>query len=189
MPLILLPISLSIPAEASRVRTHRTQAKCLRWRVPLDPIRSHWVGSGRVTLRHVSPIPPLDPYVRLSPHTAHERGTFTGNFHFANSTEHSPWSACAFVGYLCTISLPSPSGPSPCARFSRVRTTMPHLTAWRASEVLDRVSPTYFHPPSHPLQALPCSQQRTQTRWFRWRVVECPVRALRLPSPMQGKSG
>jgi hypothetical protein len=149
----------------------------------------HWVGSGRVTLRHVSPIPPLDPYVRLSPHTAHERGTFTGNFHFANSTEHSPWSACAFVGYLCTISLPSPSGPSPCARFSRVRTTMPHLTAWRASEVLDRVSPTYFHPPSHPLQALPCSQQRTQTRWFRWRVVECPVRALRLPSPMQGKSG
>ncbi len=189
LPLILLPISLSIPAEASRVRTHRTQAKCLRWRVPLDPIRSHWVGSGRVTLRHVSPIPPLDPYVRLSPHTAHERGTFTGNFHFANSTEHSPWSACAFVGYLCTISLPSPSGPSPCARFSRVRTTMPHLTAWRASEVLDRVSPTYFHPPSHPLQALPCSQQRTQTRWFRWRVVECPVRALRLPSPMQGKSG
>ena len=57
--------------------------------------------------------PPLDPYVRLSPHTAHERGTFTGNFHFANSTDHSPWSACAFVGYLCTVSPPSPSGPSP----------------------------------------------------------------------------
>ena len=73
----------------------------------------HWVGSGRVTLRHVSPIPPLDPYVRLSPHTAHERGTFTGNFHFANSTERSPWSAYAFVGYLCTVSPPSPSGPSP----------------------------------------------------------------------------
>ena len=51
--------------------------------------------------------------MRLSPHTAHERGTFTGNFHFANSTEHSPWSACAFVDYLCTVSLPSPSGPSP----------------------------------------------------------------------------
>ena len=51
--------------------------------------------------------------MRLSPHTAHERGTFTGNFHFANSTEHSPWSACAFVGYLCTVSPPSPSGPSP----------------------------------------------------------------------------
>src|SRR3989442_13301769 len=34
----------------------------------------YWVGTGRVTLRHVSPCPPLDPYVRLSPHTAHERG-------------------------------------------------------------------------------------------------------------------
>src|SRR5438876_5470898 len=47
----------------------------------------HWVGSGRVTLRHVSPIPPLDPCVRLSSHTAHERGNFTGNFHFTNSTD------------------------------------------------------------------------------------------------------
>src|SRR5262249_30244120 len=26
----------------------------------------YWVGSGRVTVWHVSPIPPLDPYVRLS---------------------------------------------------------------------------------------------------------------------------
>ncbi len=38
---------------------------------------AQWVGSGRVTLRHVSPIPPLDPCVRLLPHTAHEIGTFT----------------------------------------------------------------------------------------------------------------
>src|SRR6266498_2639924 len=48
---------------------------------------AQWVGSGRVTLRHVSPIPPLDPCVRLSSHTAHERGDFTGNFHFTNSTD------------------------------------------------------------------------------------------------------
>src|ERR1043166_7983051 len=34
----------------------------------------HWVGTGRVALRYVSPCPPLDPYVRLSPHTAHDRG-------------------------------------------------------------------------------------------------------------------
>src|SRR5712691_10041944 len=33
-----------------------------------------WVGSGRVALRHVSPIPPLEPCMRLSPHTAHEIG-------------------------------------------------------------------------------------------------------------------
>jgi len=37
-----------------------------------------------------------------------------GKVHFANSTERSPWSACAFAGYLCTVSRPSPSGPSPC---------------------------------------------------------------------------
>src|SRR5881398_200654 len=85
----------------------------------------HWVGSGRVTLRHVSPIPPLDPYVRLSPHTAHERGTFTGNFHFANSTERSPWSAYAFVGYLCTVSPPSPSGPSPSVLLPKPRCRHP----------------------------------------------------------------
>src|SRR5712664_2881542 len=29
----------------------------------------------------------LDPCVRLSSHTAHERGTFTGNFHCTNSTD------------------------------------------------------------------------------------------------------
>src|SRR5262249_36409259 len=33
-----------------------------------------WVGTGRVAFRYVSPCPPLDPYVRLSPHTAHDRG-------------------------------------------------------------------------------------------------------------------
>jgi len=31
--------------------------------------------------------PPLEPCWRLSSHTAHERRTFTGSFHFANSTE------------------------------------------------------------------------------------------------------
>src|SRR5713101_2813168 len=139
--------------------------------------------------------PPLVaiPSVRDTAHTfasygSRERDLY-GHVHFARSPPRSWWTACAFPGYLCTVFLPSPSGPSPCTRLSRVRTTMPHLTAWRASEVLDRVSPTYFHPPSHPLQALPCSQQRTQTRWCRWRVIECPIRALRLPSPMQGTSG
>src|SRR5262252_8080026 len=74
---------------------------------------SEWVGSGRVTLRHVSPIPPLDPYVRLSPHTAHERGILR-----ERSISPAPrciphGQLCAFAGYLCTVSLPSPSGPSP----------------------------------------------------------------------------
>ena len=36
---------------------------------------SQWVGSGRVALRYVSPIPPLEPGMRLLPRTAHEIGT------------------------------------------------------------------------------------------------------------------
>ncbi len=36
---------------------------------------SKWVGSGRVALRYVSPIPPLEPGMRLLPRTAHEIGT------------------------------------------------------------------------------------------------------------------
>jgi RNA-directed DNA polymerase len=35
---------------------------------------SKWVGSGRVALRYVSPIPPLEPGMRLLPRTAHEIG-------------------------------------------------------------------------------------------------------------------
>src|SRR5215470_9765683 len=59
------------------------------------------------------PIPPLDPYVRLSPHTAHERGILR-----ERSISPAPrciphGQLCAFAGYLCTVSLPSPSGPSP----------------------------------------------------------------------------
>ena len=122
-----------------------------------DANPAKWVGSGRVTLRHVSPIPPLDPYVRLSPHTAHERGIL-----WDMSISPAPRSIhrgqlCAFAGYLCTVSLPSPSGPSPCAQLSCAPTTMPHLTACRASEFRMGLPTPTLHPPSHPLQALPCS--------------------------------
>ena len=73
----------------------------------------HWVGTGRVAFRYVSPCPPLDPYVRLSPHTAHDRGLL-----WERSISPAPRSLhcgqlCAFAGYLCTVSRPSPSGPSP----------------------------------------------------------------------------
>src|SRR6266849_1762098 len=54
--------------------------------VLFSPCSEEWVGSGRVTIRHVSPLPPLDPCVRLSSHTAHDRGAFTGSFYFVNST-------------------------------------------------------------------------------------------------------
>src|SRR6266571_6345112 len=165
----LLSTLLYIPSRLSRVQSIGLKAECCRWRVSPCPFHSHWVGSGRVTLRHVSPIPPLDPYVRLSPHTAHERGTFTGNFHFANSTERSPWSAYAFVGYLCTVSPPSPSGPSP----SVLVLVYPAFLGSDYYALFDCLEgfgvslgsrlPT-VHPPSHPFQALPCSRHRTQSR-------------------------
>ena len=80
----------------------------------------------------------------LSPHTAHDRGIL-----WERSISPAPrcilhGQLCAFAGYLCTVSRPSPSGPSPCTRFSRIRTTMPYLTACRASELSVRVSPAYF---------------------------------------------
>src|SRR6516165_11669802 len=90
------------------------------------------------------PIPPLDPYVRLSPHTAHDRGILRERSISPTPRYILHGQLCAFVGYLCTVSLPSPSGPSPCTRLSRIRTTMPYLTACRASELSVRVSPAYF---------------------------------------------
>lgn len=84
------------------------------------------------------------PRRTLSPHTAHDRGIL-----WERSISPAPrcilhGQLCAFAGYLCTVSRPSPSGPSPCTRFSRIRTTMPYLTACRASELSVRVSPAYF---------------------------------------------
>src|SRR2546422_1586345 len=117
----------------------------IEWSICLGPrTQRDWVGTGRVALRYVSPCPPLDPYVRLSPHTAHERGILR-----EMSISPAPrcilhGQLCAFAGYLCTVALPSPSGPSPCTRLSRAPTTMPYLTACRASEISVRVSPAYF---------------------------------------------
>src|SRR5215510_3169081 len=145
-----------------------------------------WVGSGRVTLRHVSPIPPLDPYVRLSPHTAHERGILR-----ERSISPAPrciphGQLCAFAGYLCTVSPPAPSGPLPCARFSRTRTTMAYLTAWWASEfrwALACLLSTLLH--------IPSKLSRVQSiglkaECCRWRVSPCPFHSLWLPRHSMG---
>src|SRR5919109_2159472 len=69
------------------------------------------------------------PWRTLSPHTAHERGLLRERS-IAPAPRCIPHGQlCAFAGYLCTVARPSPLGPSPCARFSRTRTTMPSLTA------------------------------------------------------------
>jgi hypothetical protein len=43
------------------------------------------------------------------------------------------------------------------------------------------LSLTYSPLPFAFLQGLPCSQGRTQTGWFRWRVTECPVPSFGAP--------
>src|SRR5919109_2157901 len=126
-----------------------------------------WVGTGRVALRYVSPCPSLDPYVRLSPHTAHDRGIL-----WERSISPAPrciphGQRCAFAGYLCTVSPPSPSGPSPSVLVlvypaflgSDYYAPFDCLEGFGVS--LGSRLPT-LHPPSHPFQALPCSQHRTQ---------------------------
>src|SRR5215510_14851080 len=106
----------------------------------------------------------------LSPHTAHERGILW-DISISPAPRHiHRGQLCAFAGYLCTASLPSPYGPSPCSQLSCAPTTMPHLTACRASEFRMGLPTSTLHPPGHPLQALPCSQQRTHARRGRWRV-------------------
>src|SRR5437870_3217979 len=102
----LIPSKQAGKREVSRVFISETEH--------LGPTtHGDWVGTGRVALRYVSPCPPLDPYVRLSPHTAHDRGIL-----WKRSISPAPrhihhGQLCAFAGYLCTVSLPSPSGPSP----------------------------------------------------------------------------
>ena len=53
---------------------------------------------------------------------------------------------------------------SPCTSLSYAQTTMAHLTACRASEFRYGSPLPTSHSPSHPFQALPCSEWRTQTR-------------------------
>ena len=132
------------------------------------------------------PCPPLDPYVRLSPHTAHDRGIL-----WDRSISPAPWciphgQLCACAGYLCTVSRPSPSGPLPCARFSRTRTTMPYLTACRASEFRWALACLLST-----LLPIPSRLSRVHSRGLtaeccRWRVSPCPFHSLWLPRHSMG---
>src|SRR4029077_16885437 len=54
------------------------------------------------------PMPPVRPVRETFASYGSREKDIMGKVHFANSTERSPWSACAFAGYLCTVSRPSP---------------------------------------------------------------------------------
>jgi len=87
-----------------------------------------------------------------------------GKVHFASSTVHSPWTALRvrWVPLYCfpTLSL----------RAFAMYAVFPHSDYYALFDCLEGFGvslgsrlPT-VHPPSHPFQALPCSQYRTQSR-------------------------
>src|SRR5215831_15376849 len=93
-----------------------------------------WVGSERVASRYVSPIPPLDPYVRLSPHTAHEHRAFYVSLPFHPLHGVSPCQARITLArshnlYPWGLRLQSSSW---CPWLSHAPTPRPHLTVWGA---------------------------------------------------------
>src|SRR5207249_5714058 len=49
------------------------------------------------------PMPPVRPVRETFASYGSREKDIMGKVHFANSTERSPWSACAFAGYLCTV--------------------------------------------------------------------------------------
>src|SRR5439155_14790755 len=75
--------------EAAATQVGRIRARCLTARFPNPPVRT--------------------VHATFTAHGSRDRGIY-GDFHFARIPP-SPWcTACAFPGYLCTVSLPSPSG-------------------------------------------------------------------------------
>jgi hypothetical protein len=153
---ILGPIELSLG---------RHRARCLTVRLPMPPVR---------------------PVRETFASYGSRQRDIMGKVHFASSTVHSPWTALRvrWVPVYCfpTLSL---RAFAMCAVF-------PHSDYYALFDCLEGFGvslgsrlPT-VHPPSHPFQALPCSLWRTQTRRFRWRIVNCPIRSLRLPRRSMG---
>src|SRR6266568_3942144 len=83
----------------------------IEWPMMLRPNDS-W-GVGRIRARYLTarlPNPPVRPVRETFASYGSREKDIMGKVHFASSTERSPWSACAFAGYLCPVARPSPSG-------------------------------------------------------------------------------
>ena len=101
-----------LPSSHSAFQDHA--AHSARWPALLRPKGSWGLGRHRARCLTVRlPMPPVRPVRETFASYGSRQRDIMGKVHFANSTERSPWSACAFAGYLCTVSRPSPSGPSP----------------------------------------------------------------------------
>ena len=140
-------------------------AHITRWSVMLSSKGS--LGVGRIRARyHVArlPNPPVRPVRETFTSYGSRARDIMGKVHFASSTVHSPWTALRvrWVPVYCfpTLSL---RAFAMCAVF-------PHSDYYALFDCLVGFGvslgsrlPT-LHPPSHPCQAFPCSQHRTQSR-------------------------
>ena len=75
-----------------------------------------------------------------------------------------------------------------CAQLSWAPTPMPLPTPSGSLGFRMGLPTPTLHSPSHPREGFPCSQWRTQTEWFRWRVAERPVPSLGLPRLPPGEN-
>src|SRR5205085_2117516 len=70
LPQKIFPVVYYRKQTLKEMGSCRVTQQSLMWPSP----HSKWVGSGRVPLQYVSPIPSLEPSMRLSPRTAHDIG-------------------------------------------------------------------------------------------------------------------
>src|SRR6266478_2164673 len=124
-------------------------------------------GLSRIRARYLTarlPNPSVRPVRETFASYGSRQRDIMGKVHFASSTVHSPWTALRvrWVPVYCfpTLSL---RAFAMCAVF-------PHSDSYALFDCLEGFGvslgsrlPT-VHPPSHPFQALPCSQHRTQSR-------------------------
>ena len=112
-----------------------------------------------------------------------------GKVHFASSTVHSPWTALRvrWVPVYCC--------PTLCLRAFAMCAVFPHSDYYALFDCLQGLGvslgsrlPT-LHPPLHPLQALPCSQHRTQTDAVGGVFLDAPSALCGFPMLTQGRSG
>ena len=147
-------------------RTFQGHATHIReWSMMLRPNDSWRVG--RIRARYLTarfPNPPVRPVRETFASYGSRERDITGNVHFASSTEHSPRTALRvrWVPLYCFPPLPlRPFAMDVAFLRSDYYGLFDCLEDFGVS--LGSRLPT-VHPPSHPFQALPCSQHRTQSR-------------------------
>jgi len=144
---------------------------------------------GRIRARYLTarlPNPPVRPVRETFASYGSRQRDIRGKVHFASSTVHSPWTA------LCVRWVPLYCFPTLSLRAFAMCAVFPHSDYYALFDCLEGFGvslgsrlPT-LHPPSHPFQALPCSQHRTQSKCCRWRVSPCPFHSRWLPRHSMG---